>query len=245
MPDDQLNDLIHRRLDGVASPDEQAALDDLLEREPEARRLFDEMREVHRLLAERSPVMPPTDLREGIAAEVRRHAAPGVVGADRFDAVRRRKAVLRIGFAIAAVFAVAFLLSPVLTKNLDTSEIGGTMAPRGTESSPMPVAEPGPAGRVVADVDGQTVIVSTVIDVDGPARLDVAWIRGEVELAAVSGATSYVESDDGVSVEFDGAAPELRLERLVPGPLSLTVEVTAGGVSTVFPEVIVPASTNF
>jgi len=242
MPDIELNELIHRCLDGVASPDEQASLDERLEREPEARRVFDEMKQVHRLLSERAPAVPPADLRQSISAEVRRHATSAV---GNIDAERRRRSVLRIALGIAAVFAIAFMLGPLLTKNVDTNQVGGTMAPRASESSPMPVVEPAPAASIVTESDGRNLSMKTVIEIEGPGRLEVTWVPGELELTAVSGSTSYEKTDTGVVVEFEDTVPELRFERLVPGQMSLNARVTAGGVSTVFPEVIVPASTNF
>jgi hypothetical protein len=250
MHDPRLIELLHLDLDGQASPVQRTELAQWIERDPEARSLHDEMRSVHRALDHRDQVEPPENLRAQIAEGVNRAVSAREETASRFSAAPdRRRRIVRLGFALAAVLVLVVLLAPALMKNVDPDQLRGTMAPRAGEertSSVIPIAGAGIEGTIFTATDGRDLLMRPELESRGEGRLEVRFDPREVELVSIVGASGSSSTEAGrVVVELGGDPPELHFARRGDGAVSLSLNISVDGGGETSMEVGFPASTNF
>jgi hypothetical protein len=250
MPDPRSIELIHRDLDGEITPEERAELETMLGTQPDAARSREEILEVHRLLAEVPSLEPPAALRAELASELRRIAASPERTELPFEtAARRRAAIVRLVFGLAAMLLLVLFIGPIRKAGFDADHARGTMAPstapestRGLEATPDR-----PRGRIVVTPSGRELSVRPEL-VDGPVsgRLEVVFDEALLEVASVTGATGRDESTPGrIAVSFDCEVPEIRLVRRAPAPVSLSLELRIRESEPLSTRVELPALTNF
>ena len=106
-------DLIHREIDGEATPEESRRLREELEQQPEARARYDEMVRLVRTLEAVPAAEPPL----GLVAEVMRLVRAKVVPASalsRFFGALRQRLVLRPVLGLSLTFATGLLVGTIL-----------------------------------------------------------------------------------------------------------------------------------
>jgi len=153
--DERLTDLMNGELDGTNSAEQSRELRSRLASDPDARRHFEQLESVGRVLAEADEVPPPESLREAIMQvveerESRRLRAPGLLARAREFFEPRRS--LRPAFAFAGGVAVGLCLFVVL-------------------SAALPHAVPGDAGRLYGTMGGRCYI-------DDEVRFEVTGASG-------------------------------------------------------------------
>ena len=139
MRDDEFDRLVNDELDGVATPDEKAALARKLAESETARARYQEIQAVFGMLDKMESVDPPPSLRGNVLRVVESRARakaeqPGWRGF--LGVVLGRHPGLGIGYAFAAGAVVGALVLGVGTgfferHGFGNSEIGGTMLPPG------------------------------------------------------------------------------------------------------------------
>ncbi|MBW3670662.1 MAG: hypothetical protein KY432_03215 [Acidobacteria bacterium] len=250
MRSERLRELIHLELDGEATQEERIELGQQLDREPESRSIRDSIETLHRTLDKRPQVNPPENFREQIADAVKRERRTSQPQIARFFASRtgRRSQFIRFGLAAAAVVALAFLVAPAMM-NVDTDQLGGTMAPP-TELRSQPTSVPiggGITGTILTEIDVREVIVRIELESRGPARLELNYDPTRLQLVSMSGAGSDSDHPTGQLIaELTGPSPSaLRFVRLSEAASSLTLNISMGGAESGPLELNVPSSTNF
>jgi hypothetical protein len=250
MRKETLEELIQLDLDGRATPAERLAIAEALERDPEARAVHAEMREVHQLLDGRPKVDPPQDLRPRIAAEIDRRSRPAEVPLRGFaDAPRRRRRVMRFTLAAAATVALAVLLAPALLHDTDPDQLRGTMAPSSAtenETKLIPLAGNGIEGVVVTAWEGPELVLRPELRSPARARLEVGFDPDKVKLLSIAaGSVDDPNARNGlVTVALDGDPPEIRFLRRSGDPVTLSLTLSHGE-TKISTEVRFQASTNF
>lgn len=251
MPDPRLIELIHRDLDGEIAPDERAELATTMGVEPGAARAREEILEVHRILSAVPSLEPPAKLRADIASEVRRIAASPERKELPFEtAARRRAAVVRIVFGLAAMLLLVLFIGPIRKAGFDADHARGTMAPSTAANSTqgsVAIPEIPHESPVVVTSSGREIVIRPAIgDRSVSGSLEVVFDATMLEVASVAGATSREEAIPGrIAVSFDGEMPEIRLVRRGPDPVSLSLELVVRESEPFSARVELPALTNF
>lgn len=245
----RLIDLIHLDLDGQATPDERFALEQELQREPEVRRIHDEMWAVNRILDDRTQIDPPENLRHQIAEQVSRHVRARQASIDHFGArPAKRLRVVQLGFALAAVLVVAFLLAPFLMKDVDPDQLQGTMAPRAgaeTTSNRIPIAGHQIEGAIFTATDGRELVIRPELQSRVPGRLEVRFDPEQLQAISILGTRTSNQETGQIVVELGDDPPELRFIRQTDGAISLSLNISLNGGAETSMEIDFPVSTNF
>lgn len=250
MHKEKLAELIQLDLDGRTTPAERLAIAEELERDPEARAIHAEMREVRQILDRRPKVDPPEDLRHRIATDVHRLSPRPTEAPVRAlaSAPQRRRRVMRITLAAAATLTLAVLLTPALFHETDPDQLRGTMAPPAStenETKFIPLAGNGIEAVVVTAWEGPELVLTPELRSPGPARLDVRFDPGKVKLLPSAGSVDASSAQGGlVTVTLDGAPPEIRFLRQSGDPVTLSLALS-NGETRISTEVRFQASTNF
>ena len=138
MNDNELNQDMEDVLDGVATPQQAARLQERLANDPAARKRYLEHVAIFQALGTGEEwVEPPADLAAGVLREIRKGPLPASGTSGAFASWRdsfRRRPVIGWWFAIGAVAAVVAIASVLLTNPAPFSSRGslpvsGTMAP--------------------------------------------------------------------------------------------------------------------
>jgi len=137
MNDNDLNRLMDEVLDGIATPQQAARLQERLANDATARnRYLERVAVFHALGTETESVEPPADLAAGVMREIRTGPRPSPGTGLLFDwrDSFRRRPVLSWSFAIGAAAAVVAVASVILTSPVPFGSRGslpvtGTMAP--------------------------------------------------------------------------------------------------------------------
>jgi len=191
--DPRIVDLIHGEIDGHNSADDSAALRDALERDPEARRTFEQ-------LARTAAVL------DGMSE----HAAPTGIRTPALEAHRTRRRDLRgrrpwLGYAAALAAGlvlgmVAMRLPTIIGSSPDAADVQGALVP----PAEVTVEGTGLRGTVTAGVTGSTARLAFNLSVDGPVDVVVEPRSGTVELVGV-------QRDGGRIVHLISDAAGIRL----------------------------------
>jgi len=125
---------IHREVDGLNTPDESAAVRSLVEKSPEARRQYEQLRVINSALARIERVAPPDTLRPAILKAVApRTGAPGSAGGARGWA-NRRWAPVKLGYAASFVLGIVAVGLVTTVRNATevtpADQMVGTLAPK-------------------------------------------------------------------------------------------------------------------
>ncbi len=197
----ETDQLIEAALDGTASSDERATLENLLATDPLARARFDSLGALHRLLERVPPVEPPADLAAALLARLERADRPQE---RRFDLPLRYAAAFVAGLAITAtLYEVSGVGHPD-----DLAALTGTMVHRGSIETPAvhtAVEAAGVTGRLTVQRSRDLVVLSVELTTDGGTDL-VVPLTGATRILGFAGL-------DGHQPEVTLAAEAFRLQR--------------------------------
>lgn len=249
MFEERIVDLIQRNVDGELEESERIELQAHLERDPDARMFLDQMHSVSEFL-ERAPLNdPPPEFTADVMRAVRAHAAnpqSGKVVRGAFGQSRDRFIAVKIGLGLAAVIALAFILTPSLFHSLDSSRLGGSMLDpaRGGAAQTWTVAADSLAPvRVAATGNHVTVRIDAPGDTERTA--DLEFDPSSMKLERVSEGTR-VESNPGhIHVSVRGGSAVVTLVRTTTEPVSMTVSIGGDDNASVVKRIEIPAATNF
>jgi hypothetical protein len=255
--DPRIIEMMHAMIDGVIAEREKSELLDFLDRNPDAREHFEDLKRISRMIESSERVPPPAQLRERVMAAIR----PSV-SAKRRVAPRGGGMILRYAYAAAA----GLVLGALTYHFISGSDIGRT-AIRSTEAAgsmiTVPVGEEQAAYREIElDLPGGWCAVmrepmedraAVLIELDSPSAIEVqltwetelARFRGlnqelgqVLSLEVVGGAVSWMQHGHNrvaVALDLPGKAPatfELQLsskgEPVHHAVLSLSVPEPSG-----------------
>lgn len=174
LPDDMV-ELIHAELDGRLPDEQRAELSRFLLENQEARRLRDELRQLHAALARVGSSAPPEGLREAVLSATAR--GPGGMGGRlNWRRAWTRNGVLRYAAAFAGgvmVSAIAFQFGAGRGASFDATDVTGTMAPsvapKGSGSAA--VVLPGGLGVAAARDSGSAFVLDYDLAAGRPVRI--------------------------------------------------------------------------
>ena len=187
-------ELMNAEIDGVNSPEASRRLHQYLDANPDARRHYEELRDVGRVLAEADEVSPPEALRRAIMRAIAARANPKVkVGVlERMREALSPAPRMRLAYAFTGGIAVGLGLFALISVTLpqmvpgDAANLMGTIGGGGrcfVASDPVSFDVPGAAGRASVRYCAETV-------------------RLELSLSSESEVVVVLSYDDGV--DFDG-----------------------------------------
>ena len=127
--------LINGEVDGANSPEESETLRQTLARDPEAKKLLDDLKKLERNFSSRSSVKPPATLKPAILRSIYDRQAPSRVPARRFslfDVLFSPGPRPRLGFAfggglLAGIVLVVLYLTVTSHPSIDDRDVSGTI----------------------------------------------------------------------------------------------------------------------
>jgi hypothetical protein len=168
-------DLMHAKIDGIISDQENDELEDFFGKNPEAREHMDQLEQVAARLDGLQMVAPPPALRTRVLAAIR----PSKATPFRQSPPARRTA-LGYAYAVAAGLILGILGYHVVftidRSTVDPTDVVATMSPHGAETAPtifeeVPLAVADGSGMVrLEQVPGG---VSLLFELDSPQAVDV------------------------------------------------------------------------
>ncbi len=211
MPDRSILELMHAALDGVATAAEQARLKKVLERDPDAARIYEQLRATAQRLSEVREVEPPASLRVRImhalppvaASKARKSPVVLLSGALWHRPAVRYAYVFGGGLVLGGV-AMFLYFTSIRGGEVSLSEVAGTLLkPESTrEISSGPTAEirsEFATAMMTARYSGNLGIVSVHVTPQRPVRVRFAFAPGTF---AVSGVVN--EGNDGGDLAVKG-----------------------------------------
>jgi hypothetical protein len=234
MPDARTIELIHERIDGVIDDAGRAELEAVLARDPETRKIADELGALNELLAGVPDEEPPATLAGDVMAAVRnqRIQAPASFAAG--SASRRRVIFARVGIGIAAALAAIFAFVPSLRDSIDPGDSAGTMIERAGELRPareIPIRAERISGTIRVTPQEDRVSVLLEFDVAATRQLRVSFDPARVapEISAPAGGEPGPDSATrNFTIDAAGRSTELRFVRSGPGPANIALDIVQG-----------------
>jgi len=240
MIDNHIIELINREVDGVASAEETARLRTLLSANPDARKLFDDMRSLADAMAEMLPVDPPRTLKPAIMRAIDSRIARKRPAAGLASLLHSFRTLVfgKPGFVFAGGLAAGFLLflitsNIIAPRSVDDSELTGTLvlhgpAPGFSRGDLIDINSDGVQGTIETQFSSGLCLLR--LHVDAPEGVSVSLLTNpaSVHLEAVrpsddSGAQLSVREGEltfdgmktgGVVVLFTGKGKSLPPARL-------------------------------
>lgn len=235
MMDEKLVDLVNRRIDGEATPEELRELESIRASNEEVNAYLQESLAVCELLDSVPMEDPPARLAAGVAKEIRggvRRRSRPLSFASRSEA--RRRNVVWLAGGVAAVLLVAIVLAPAVMRQADTSHVSGTMT--SPESAPEPfvatarVSLPGVAGSVRATASGNEVVAAIGLDSGAEGEILLEFDADALRLVTPGEASVVERRGKEGSVVFRAppwSGREVRFVRRSAAATSLRVTVRA------------------
>lgn len=161
MIDPRHDDLLEREIDGENSPEESAALRELIARRPEIAARYEQLTTLAQTLARVKRVEPPAGLVDEVLRRIRQRQAPAVrpvTWIDTLQAAFRRQPALRYGFALASGLALGVLVMTLAGRSSSFPKLEGT---------PL-------SGTILPDAE------LARLETLSAERLDLLGVRGEV-----------------------------------------------------------------
>lgn len=248
MPESRALELIHRRIDGELESPEKEELNRVLQKEPDARELLDDLRLLDGVLSELGEATPAADLRARIMDEVRTATPPS--SKRRFAGVvdlrkRRERLVLRLGIGLAAVLLLAIILAPALLDDLDPSRVGGSMTEPEPAAVPVSVIEiPAAAGGGLIHVNASGNRVIVEISETAGASLRLGFDPASLQLLESRGASVSAEPGDIIIQTRPETPARLVLSRKPGSFPAPRIRLTAGEPPRFVSTIQIP-NTNF
>jgi len=196
-------ELMHADIDGAASKEQMAALEEYLATHPEAQRARAELKKLTEVLSQVEPIESPADLRKNIMAEVRRRHSVLDFGLGNRRA-RLQIPLIRYGYALAAGVLLGVVLTGVASKSLspvEKSDVYGTMmSPKNAGhyvvAEQMKLAAPGLAGSVELSRSGDNEMIVFDLSSGQPAEVELRFDGGQVGLKGFSQEPNNIRSFD-------------------------------------------------
>lgn len=187
----RITELINADLDGTLSGPERAELARRLLQDPEARRLYEDLRKSDELLHRVAQAQPPPDLREAILRSLP-HAAAGEAAGPREAGWSR----FRYAASLAAGIVIVGLGYGLAHQGADPAALSGSVAPLPTAVQGIPAsAETTLSGggleahaRLLRTADG----LRLEITIDEPAPVDIRAVFEPAQLAPLGGSAQGV-----------------------------------------------------
>jgi hypothetical protein len=206
--DERILELMNGEIDGTNSHDESRELRERLERDPEARQHFEELKSVGLALSEAGELSPPAWVKREVMREIEAgrsasHAPSTAAGV--MERVRRALGPsprLRPAFAFAGGVAVGLVLFAVL-------------------SATLPGMLPGDAGRIYGTIGGRCYVEESV-SFDVPGGSGQARVRYCAETVTV-GLSLSTESEVVVVLSYDDEVDYDGFKAFQPGDHALRV----------------------
>ena len=233
MIDPQTVELMNLEIDGALDAGKKEMLHDALERDPQARQMYGELRRVVEVMETSLTVDPPADLKAEIVAAV---ASSKVVPFEGRSS-RRRLLPLRIAAAAAAGLLAVFLLKPGIFDGVSVPDLRGTMGRR--EVRPVTasvVSSSDPAALATVKLQVHHSVVGSI-----EVRFDPRAVRlGEVE----GRRTAVTSAGPGTATIVRAGPPAITLvfRRLTSEPSRVAIRATGTGNEPYDLEVVLPAT---
>jgi hypothetical protein len=245
MLDERIFELIQRDIDRANDDSERLELEERLERDPGARAYFDELLRVSELLGRAPQNEPPADFSAGVMTAVRTESAGRKAEVIRPLFERRRQMALRFGGAMAAAAALAFILTPSLSRSLDPSGLRGSMVkPVARVEQSWTIAAPQSTIRVTAARDVVTLEFAGEAASAG-SDAEVAFDAQALRPESLAGGVPPASEAGIVRVRFAGGNTVVRFHRTTSKATTLPIRLRHGGNAEFQTRVDIPAFTNF
>lgn len=250
MTADEIRELINREIDGDLSPSEKRRLAQALRRNPQARRLQSELKQVGTALASVRAVEPPPHMAGRIGAEIRaRAAAFSSAGTHARAAVARRSSwwesispvvfgpsMVRYGTVFAGGLVAGALLFMVIVHPGPAPSVSGSAATGSllAQSESFPVNVPGTQGTVTAIPTETGKELTLRLNCSSATTTKLMFDPSRVKLENLSelqSAGGPVAVNNGV-VEITGTGTQkctLRFSGVKDSRLSVQIASAAGG----------------
>lgn len=174
-------ELMHAVLDGEASSEEEARLERLLDDDPDARAQFEELRELHQLLARTPSVEPPSDLTESIASRISLpRSLPGSAAAAPKPRWMRYAAAVAVGFVLGGLVGTTayYEITGPGETGYDLIGMAGTMASKGdvrlSEANVHELAVAGISGSLSVNQHEELQVLTVAVKETPGATLELA-----------------------------------------------------------------------
>lgn len=232
MIDPETVELMNLEIDGVLEPEKKKELAHALERDPQARQMYADLRRVVGVMETSLAVDPPAGLEAEIAAAV---AASKVVPLES-QLNRRHLLPLRVAAVAAAVLLAVFLLKPALFDDISVPDLRGTMGRREARRAvTASVGSSSDRNLTVVNLDLHSVIGS----------IEIGFDPGAVQLEDVKGVRAAVNRDRPGTATIVRAAPPavtLVFRRLTGEPSRVAIRAGEGGNEANDLEIVLPAT---
>jgi len=227
-------ELMNLEIDGALDAEKKESLREALERDPQARQMYADLRSVVSVMETELRVDPPESLQAEIVAAV---AASKVVPFERASN-RSRFLPLRIAAAIAAGLLAVFLLKPEVFDGISVPDLRGTMGRRAVHrpvtASVVPSSDPSALTSVKIDLDGSVA-----------GSIEVRFDPRAVQLQEVEGRRAAVNSVTPGTATIVRARPPaiiLVFRRLTGERSQVAIRATENGKEPYDLEVVLPAT---
>ena len=216
--DDRLGELVNLTADGRATPQQQAELQALLDKSPEAREFDASTRRIVSRLDSVEPVNPSADLRPGVMEGVR---ASGEKAAAPLPFSRRRR--FAFAWAAAAMVILVFLLA-YRPGRID-DHAGALMAP--AAKWPVVANLTAQEDSVVIRRQGDLYAVEPRISGPYPVTVSLSWDPALAALVAISEGPEASSSTHNAEFTLRGAEDRasVMIRRLGEEPFEIRVSV--------------------
>ena len=158
--------LINGEVDGVNTPEESETLGQTLVRNPEARKLLEDLKKLERNLSSMSPADPPAGLKRSIMHSIQKRRAPARTGARKSslsELLFPVRLLPRLGFAfgsgmLAGIVLVVLYFAVANRPSIDARDASGALFGSSSESlqttGDAAIAGEGVQGRVITEYSG-------------------------------------------------------------------------------------------
>ena len=227
---EQLQELIQADLDGALSAQDRAELARLLLRDPEARRLHEEFRQVDQLLREIPAADPPAGLRADILSGQARSARPG-------ERANRRYAwpAYRMAAAVFAGLMIVGLGYFLLDADVPRTDLQGSVRARGPSQTAGFVAAQDRLSLRAEGVDvsaslrrtGEGLRLELDVTTTTPCEVIAKIDRAAQTFGGGPGETQSGGADEEATVRLDSGSEVFVLDFAGVAPISL--QLRSGG----------------
>lgn len=215
---ERIIELVNGELDGTNSSSEHTELTTLLDREPSAKALFDEMEKVDQLLATVPMIDPPATLKSRVMNAIAHQEAPARVSSQSWLERILAPLVQRPAWAAVYAFTIGIVVGLGVVTVVDSS-------------GPEPAMVRGTIGDVQAPPLGRTHVVAGTATADVSVSALDDELRIDVTITSSDPATLRLaaKGQDPIVIESPSGAPVYSL--LIPKTASVSIELISNEAS--------------
>lgn len=231
MNDDRITELVHGEIDGVNSPEESAELRRKIMRDPAARELHDDMKQLTDALDRMGEEESPADLRDSILEALPNRSRTESTSTHEVPSPTR----WHLPAALAAGLVLGLIIGPLVINDsaeVDPSDVVGTIGSRLTE--PVELDADRFSGTFRGVQNDTRILVTFDVEAQGPVEVTLEYDPTAVDLTGFArrgGRFAVVEARDGrfiVEAENDFRG-NLNLERITPATTALQLTIARDG----------------